>query len=378
VSVEGGQRVEMKGVPKLQWMEALTANEARRQRALLDIREELKRRGVTPETFNVKKKLVTDIFRETRWTPLALAIDSGGAAGAVIMKGFHGLLGWETQEHVPFFHEFVGRVRVIACLDKEPSLLDMNALERILKTDELRDLKVAMEWTNDDSLILVWGPTEDVETAMREIESRALEACIGVPNETRQAFEDGTTTFERILPGPDRMYPDTDHPPVAILEERVGMLKAQIAEPAWLREERYLAMDLPERWARELSISPWVEAFDSAVDMGIPPKRVGKVLVEELVHLERKGMDTTSKAEEISASLEHLKKPVPIWAWTRWVMQGMKGQPKMASVDEVREAIKNSSAATVDGLMGDVMKLFKGWADIHIALQEAKAKLGQG
>ena len=35
-----------------------------------------------------------------------------------------------------------------------------------------------------------------------EIVERANEARVGVPNETRQALPDGTTGFERILPGP--------------------------------------------------------------------------------------------------------------------------------------------------------------------------------
>ena len=43
----------------------------------------------------------------------------------------------------------------------------------------------------------------------------------GIPNETRQPFEDGSTDFERILPGPDRMYPDTDSPPSRVTRERV-------------------------------------------------------------------------------------------------------------------------------------------------------------
>jgi glutamyl-tRNA(Gln) amidotransferase subunit E len=37
-----------------------------------------------------------------------------------------------------------------------------------------------------------------------------------VPNETRKALPDGTTVFERVLPGPDRMYPDTDSAPIPI------------------------------------------------------------------------------------------------------------------------------------------------------------------
>ncbi len=43
-----------------------------------------------------------------------------------------------------------------------------------------------------------------------------LDALDGVPHETRQPLPDGTTDFERILPGPDRMYPDTDSAPIPV------------------------------------------------------------------------------------------------------------------------------------------------------------------
>ena len=55
----------------------------------------------------------------------------------------------------------------------------------------------------------------------REIVLRAREAVAGVPGETRQALDDGTNGFERILPGADRMYPDTDLPPMRIADERL-------------------------------------------------------------------------------------------------------------------------------------------------------------
>ena len=57
--------------------------------------------------------------------------------------------------------------------------------------------------------------------ASKEIIIRAKEATIGVPSETRQALRDGTNGFERILPGADRMYPDTDLPPTRITEDRL-------------------------------------------------------------------------------------------------------------------------------------------------------------
>ena len=57
------------------------------------------------------------------------------------------------------------------------------------------------------------GPRRTRVTAVDEIRLRYVDATDGVPNETRQPFPDGSTDFERILPGPDRMYPDTDSPP---------------------------------------------------------------------------------------------------------------------------------------------------------------------
>jgi hypothetical protein len=60
-----------------------------------------------------------------------------------------------------------------------------------------------------DAIVVVWlRPT--TPTAAREVIARP-QALDGLA-ETRQA-PDGTTGFERILPGPDRMYPDTDTPP---------------------------------------------------------------------------------------------------------------------------------------------------------------------
>ncbi|GAG48492.1 unnamed protein product, partial [marine sediment metagenome] len=66
-----------------------------------------------------------------------------------------------------------------------------------------------------DAVVITWGPQIDVQTALNEIADRCREAIMGVPQETRQVLPNCRyTDFERILPGPDRMYPDTDHPPI--------------------------------------------------------------------------------------------------------------------------------------------------------------------
>ena len=92
---------------------------------------------------------------------------------------------------------------------------------------------------------MVWGPEQDTLTAAEEVRLRYVDAIDGIPNETRQPFEDGSTDFERILPGPDRMYPDTDSPPQRITRERVEGLGSALAERPWMREERYGAVGVP-------------------------------------------------------------------------------------------------------------------------------------
>ncbi|MBL0177179.1 MAG: hypothetical protein IPP94_18360 [Ignavibacteria bacterium] len=59
VSVTGGTRIEIKGTPRIPDIPLLTYNEAMRQWNLLRLREELKTRGITAETFSARTEIVT-------------------------------------------------------------------------------------------------------------------------------------------------------------------------------------------------------------------------------------------------------------------------------------------------------------------------------
>ena len=75
-----------------------------------------------------------------------------------------------------------------------------------------------------------------------------------MPQETRQALDDGTNGFERILPGADRMYPDTDLPPIRLEDDRLRDIRSSLAQPPWQRSARLREMgvgaDLAERLSR--------------------------------------------------------------------------------------------------------------------------------
>ena len=149
-----------------------------------------------------------------------------------------------------------------------------------------------MNAKHTDAFILVWGSEEDTETACQEIVIRAREAIAGVPSDTRQALKDGTLGFERVLPGADRMYPDTDLPPLPIPEERVNGIRERLPEYVWDREARYRAMGLPGDTVEALSISPRVHLFVRLVDeLKINPTLAAVVLCQRTKAFRREGLN---------------------------------------------------------------------------------------
>jgi len=280
VSIAGGTRVEIKGVSRTTYCEALTANEAFRQKALLDLRDELYRRGITAENFKASNVDVTSIFCGTEPSLLPESFKEGLVVSAVRLNNWQGLLATTTQPGRVFAHEIAGRVRVIACLDQLPNILYSDNPRVYGLTDEVwRNVRRAAGVRGGDGVILVWGDEEDVATACIEIADRAREATVGVPNETRQPLSEGLNRFERILPGPDRMYPDTDSPPTAIARERVRQIEATLPERLWEREERLEKLGIGPWEVHDLALSPWGDVFAEVVRAGaLPAERAAAIL----------------------------------------------------------------------------------------------------
>ena len=266
VSVADGRRVEIKGVPKAGLAPALVHGEAIRQVNLLELRDELRGRGLRdPGDINVQHEDVTgqvadsqlDYFRAASWeNERAARADEPGfdleqgrgdfCVRAVALRGLAGTLNWPTQPGLTFAHELAGRIRVIACLDQQPTFIhDAEWPDYEGAQQELERLRDRLGCGGGDALIVIWGAEEDTVTAAEEIRLRYVDALDGVPHETRQPKPDGSTDFERILPGPDRMYPDTDSPPQAITHSRVERLQETLAEPPWERETRYGKVGVP-------------------------------------------------------------------------------------------------------------------------------------
>ncbi len=304
VSVDGGTRVEIKGVPKIGMIPLLTHNEAMRQWNLLRLREELKRRGITPETFQAKDFDITSLIKKPHYVPLKNAVESKLKIRCVVLKGFKELLRWQTQPDTYFSKEISDRVRVIACLTTIPNMINSDSRTDTITSSEWQKIKKHVEATDNDTLVIVWANEDDIQTAVNEIIIRAKEATIGIPSETRQALSDGTNGFERILPGADRMYPDTDLPPKQIAPERIEKIKSWLPKQFWKRQQWYKELNIPSDTIDELSISKYAELFKQAVsEWNINPVTAAVILIQYPKRLSRSGYVIDPINKEMMSSI---------------------------------------------------------------------------
>jgi glutamyl-tRNA(Gln) amidotransferase subunit E len=299
VSVRGGTRIEIKGVPRIPRIPLLTYHEAMRQWNLLRLREELLRRGITPETFRSGVEDVTRVLQNTSYLPIRDGLDAGLVAWAVVLRGFRDILAWQTQTNTRFSREISDRVRVVACLTKLPNIVHSDSASETLSSPKWEAVRKAVKATMDDTVVVVWGSPEDVKTGAQEIIIRAREAAVGVPSETRQALKDGTNGFERILPGPDRMYPDTDLPPKQVTEERLERIRRGLPVPVWTREAWYRELGVPADVIEPLAVSRQAGLYEVLVkEWKIDPVAAAVALVQFRKRLKKKGWDGSAIREE--------------------------------------------------------------------------------
>jgi glutamyl-tRNA(Gln) amidotransferase subunit E len=297
VSITGGTRVEIKGVAHIKWIPELTHNEAFRQKALLTIKEILKQRVSSPSRWSITHRELS-----ISQIPDGLPIDKFDMdhfkVVAVNLPDFGGILSFFTQPGKSFANELSDRLKVIACIEKpnmvhaepwdnpeEPaadpnrllnqSAVDFGTVKKLLKSGE------------KDAQLIFWGPEEDIATALETIAERCQLAFQGVPNETRKSLPDGTTLFERVLPGPNRMYPDTDSVPIPIEEDRIRTIREQLPGKISAREKQMRKWEIPEdtfHYIFKRNLFPLIEKL--VKDFNQPPRFTGTLIGHHLKYIE--------------------------------------------------------------------------------------------
>lgn len=288
VSCRGGTRVEIKGVSKIRYIPALTHNEAFRQYALLNIRQILQKRVKKPDQWQMlaQQLHLEDIELKAR---LAKQIkEHGWHVYAVALPKFQGILSHFTQPGKVYADEISDRLKVIACIEK-PNMDHNEAFRSSLTESQWNAIRKLLGAKTDDGLLIFWGPPQDMATALETIEERSRMAFECVPNETRKGLPDGTTIFERVLPGADRMYPDTDSAPIPLANDFIEGLRKAIppeAIDAWKQMQSWEVPPDAYEYILKKNLSPVLKHM--VTTMKEDPVFAGTLLGHTLKNLEGK------------------------------------------------------------------------------------------
>jgi glutamyl-tRNA(Gln) amidotransferase subunit E len=290
VSLPNGALVEIKGVQELELISRVIEYEVQRQLNLINISEELRKKGAKAEGITEDFVDVTDVFKQTKCKVLLKALKNNQRIKAVKLPKFKGLL---KRELMPNFRlgtemadraRFWGRVGGIFHTDELPAY--------DVTTEEVEALRKAVGAGEEDAAVFVADVPENVIDALKAVVERAQEAINGVPAETRAANADGTTRYMRPRPGAARMYPETDIPPSLITSAFVEKIRLNLPEPAEKRLERLMKeYRLNAKLAKQIVDSEYGELFEVIVKKSeVTATTVAVFLTETLKSLRRDGV----------------------------------------------------------------------------------------
>jgi len=386
VSIADGARQEIKGVQELSLISEVIEREVRRQLALLEIRDELRRRGA--EKVEERGTDVAEIFSGTKSGVVRRALGAGGRTFAIKLSKFAGILGRELQPGRRFGTELADHARLYG---KVGGIFHTDELPGYgISEEETARLRSTVGAADDDAVVFVAGDKERAEGALKAVVDRVNQALQGVPEETRRALRDGNTEFMRPLPGAERMYPETDIPPIPISGDRLNRIRRKLAELPEQTVKRFIKeYHLSQNLASRISLSENVSLFEEIVKKyRVDSTLVASTLEETLVSLRRDGVpveNLNKKHLECTFRLFSLKK-ITKEAIPK-ILNALASKPqekiekildelklKAMSIDELKdlvsgivdnniEMIREQGERSYKKLMGVVMEEVRGKAD---------------
>ncbi|MDJ0270084.1 MAG: Glu-tRNA(Gln) amidotransferase subunit GatE [Aigarchaeota archaeon] len=386
ISISGGALMEIKGVQELDLIAKVVENEVKRQLHLLEIAEELRRRGVRESDLAFNPVDVTEVFRNTSSKVVKRKLAESAHVFALRLPGFAGFLSLEKWPGIRLGAELAAHAKAWGDVEGIFHTDELPAYG--ISPEEVEGVKKALECGGDDAAVLVVSDEHSAIEALRAVLERAKEAIRGVPEETRAARPDGTTTYMRPRPGAARMYPETDIPPMTITQEYIESLRRKLPptleETAKRLQQKY---NLSRQLIQQLIDQEVNDIFEHIVEKyGVQPSVVAATLTETLTSLRREGVAVdelpTSLFDELFQLLKEgvfAKEAIrDILAWVaanrgKSVVDAVNAlNVRAPSREELEKTIDELIAKNQDmlndkkivsRLMGDLMKVYRGRVD---------------
>lgn len=298
VSIPKGALVEIKGVQELELISRVVEYEVQRQLNLVNLSNELKKRGMKAEYITEDFVDVTDVFKQTTCNVILRALKKGQRVKAVKLPKFKGLLKPELMPNFRLGTEMADRARFWGRVGGIFHTGELPAYG--VTAEEVEALRKAVGASEEDAVVFVADVPENAADALKAVVKRSQEAISGVPAETRAANADGTTRYMRPRPGAARMYPETDIPPSLITSAFVDRIRSNLPERAEKKLERLMKKyNLNKKLAKQIVDSEYGVLFESIVnESGVTATTVAVFLTETLKALKRDGVQLEKVTED--------------------------------------------------------------------------------
>jgi glutamyl-tRNA(Gln) amidotransferase subunit E len=402
ISIPGGALIEIKGVQELELLGKAVEFEVMRQRALLTVRDELRKRQATANSIRRNYVDLSRVFAQTRARIMEEALAKNGVVLALRLPKFAGLLGKELAPDLRLGTElssyavFWAGVGGIFHSDELPAYG--------ITEKEVQESREQLNVQPSDAFILVADENSRAKDALDAVVDRVLEAFVGVPEETRTAMADGTSRYMRPRPGAARMYPETDVPPTPITDHLIATLKASLPETEESSTKRLIdQFSLNQKLAKQLIDSDYLALFEQISAAGkTPPSFVATVLTETCKSLEREGIQVHFIPHEKILSIFRLVEQgtvakEAITDLLRWQAKSPNADPRDGvkelglrmltereleqvierHIEKNRKLIEDRGTAAFSSLMGSVMSEVRGSTDPKTVNEKLKEKMAQ-
>lgn len=355
ISIVGGSRIEIKGVQELEKIDEYVRREVQRQLGLLEIRDELKRRGAVESMFPCKNgkceagtiKDVSEIFANTQCKIISDGLKTGKIVSAAKLPKFAGIIGRELQPDRRFGTEIADYLKVKAGVK---GLFHSDELPKYgISQEEVEKIKAELGCSAADAFALVCELPEKSEKAIGVVLERCAAALKGVPEETRNALPDGNSEYSRPLPGAARMYPETDLPTVTIDKKMLEQVRKNL--PLNVEERRKLYSEkfkLSKNLLEGMLLSNWARFFEDLCKKGFEPTAIAVLLLEGLTQLKRDGVNIDSISKKMIEAALAAQKAGKITRDSMLPLLGSWAKKSAASFEEIVKEIDVGVAADAE------------------------------
>jgi glutamyl-tRNA(Gln) amidotransferase subunit E len=287
VSIDGGARVEIKGFQDVDNLERLISNEVERQKNLIELGEEL-------DEAEIDLQNVTEIFEGTDNQIVSTVLENNGQVYALKLPQLTGKMKRRISGERYLAKELVDYARSMGV---NGILHTDEDIENYQLVEEFEEVSEELGKEDEDVIAVIAAEAEQAENAAEAVKERARDIYTGtVPEETRDAEQDFTTSYMRPLPGSARMYPETDIPPITVTDDEIEEIDANLPRTLDERFEDYRE-EIGEELASQIVYSEELGLFERFRDR-TDSKLVANLFTNILPRLESEGVEVSRIPEE--------------------------------------------------------------------------------